>query len=163
MGGVQKVPKTVCYTQLSCIFTLPQSKIVCFFLIILFLVSLRLEKFKKKELNLFVAILGLCYCTGFSPVAASGGCCSWLWCVGISLRRPPLLQSSGSRTCGLQLLWGSKAQALQLWCTGLVVPQHVGSSQTRDPTLVSCTGRQISLPLSHQGKPQNRFLNCVLY
>ena len=143
MGGVQKVPKTVCYTQLSCIFTLPQSKIVCFFL--------------------FMAVLGLRYCTGFSPVAASGGRCSWLWCVGISLRWPPLLQNSGSRTCGRQLLWGSKAQALQLWFTGLVVPQHVGSSQTRDPTLVSCTGRQISLPLSHQGKPQNRFLNCVSY
>ena len=40
------------------------------------------------------------------------------------------------------------AQALEhagwwLWCTGLVVPRHVGSSQTRDRTCVPCIGRRI--------------------
>ena len=42
-------------------------------------------------------------------------------------------------------LWrvGSKAQAHQLWRMGLVVPQHMGSSQTRDQTHVPCIGRQI--------------------
>ena len=34
-------------------------------------------------------------------------------------------------------------QAQQLWLTGLVAPQHVGSSQTRARTRVSCIGRQI--------------------
>ena len=48
-----------------------------------------------------MAVLGLRYCTGFSPVAASGGRCSWLWCVGVSLRWPPLLPSIGSRHSGL--------------------------------------------------------------
>ena len=35
-----------------------------------------------------------------------------------------------------QQLWlaGSRAQAQQLWCTGLTAPQHVGSSWTRDQT-----------------------------
>ena len=30
-----------------------------------------------------------------------------------------------------------------MWCTGLVAPQHVGSSQTRDRTCVPCIGRRI--------------------
>ena len=34
-------------------------------------------------------------------------------------------------------------QAQQLWLTGLVVPRHVGSSQTRARTRVPCIGRQI--------------------
>ena len=34
-------------------------------------------------------------------------------------------------------------QAQQLWLTGLVAPQHVGSSQTRARTRVPCIGRQI--------------------
>ena len=34
------------------------------------------------------------------------------------------------------------AQAQQLWLTGLVAPQHVGSSQTRAWTHVPCIGRQ---------------------
>ena len=39
---------------------------------------------------------------------------------------------------------GSWAQAQQLWCMGLVVPQHVGSSWTRDGAHVPCIGRLIS-------------------
>ena len=44
---------------------------------------------------------------------------------------------------GLQWLWllGSRAQAQQLWHTGLVALGHVGSSRTRDRTCVSCIGR----------------------
>ena len=33
---------------------------------------------------------------------------------------------------------GSREEAQYLWHTGLVVPQQVGSSQTRDQTRVSC-------------------------
>ena len=40
-------------------------------------------------------------------------------------------------------LWGMRAQ--QLWCMGLAAPWHVGSSSTRDQTLVPCIGRQILL------------------
>ena len=48
---------------------------------------------------------------------------------------------------GLQQLqlWlaGSRAQAQQLWRTGLVAPQLVGSSRTRARTCVPCIGRWI--------------------
>ena len=46
-----------------------------------------------------------------------------------------LLQSTGSRV--------RRAQAQQLRRKGLVAPQRVGSSHTRDRTHVSCTGRCI--------------------
>ena len=42
--------------------------------------------------------------------------------------------------CGAQ---APNVQAQYLWLTGLVAPQHVGSSQTRARTRVPCTGRQI--------------------
>ena len=38
---------------------------------------------------------------------------------------------------------GSKAQIQLLWFMGLVAPQHMGSSPTKDQTYVSCTDRQI--------------------
>ena len=76
---------------------------------------------------------------GLSLVAASGGY-SPLRCTGFSLRWLILLWSTGSRctgfsSCGMwaQQLWlvGSRVQAQQVWCTGLVALQHVGSSRTR--------------------------------
>ena len=67
---------------------------------------------------------------------------------------------------GLQELWlqGSRAQHQKLWRTGLIALQHVGSSQIRDQTHVSCIGRLLgalgfvfsfkgSLLLSHPGSP----------
>ena len=68
-------------------------------------------------------------CAGFSS------CGTWaqqLWC-------------TGGRVRGLQQLWltGSRAQAQQLWHTGLVAPWHVGSSRTRDQTNAPCIGRRI--------------------
>ena len=46
---------------------------------------------------------------------------------------------------GLQWLQlpGSRAQAQQLWLMGLIALWHVGSSQIRDRTRVSCIGRGI--------------------
>ena len=79
-----------------------------------------------------------------SLVAASGGY-SLLRCTSFSLRWLLLLRSTGSRVLRLQHLWltGSRAQAQQLWPTGLVAPRHVGSSGTRAPTRVPCIGRWI--------------------
>ena len=57
---------------------------------------------------------------------------SSLWCTGFSLQWLLLLQSTGSR-----------AQAQQLWRTGLVTLQHVGSSRTRARTRVPCIDRWI--------------------
>ena len=57
--------------------------------------------------------------------------CSWLQCAGFSFQ--------------WLLLWnvGSRALAQKLWCVGLTALRHVGSSWTRDQTLVFCIGRQI--------------------
>ena len=50
-----------------------------------------------------------------------------------------------SHCCGLSCCGAQApgAQAQQLWLTGLVIPRHVGSSQTRARTHVPCIGRQI--------------------
>ena len=53
-----------------------------------------------------------------------------------------LLQSTGSRVHGLQ----------ELWCTGLVAPQHVGSSWARDKTHIPCTGGEF-FTTEPPGKP----------
>ena len=60
---------------------------------------------------------------------------------------------AGFRSCG--------SQALELWLTGLVAPRYVGSSPTRDPTHVPCTGRWI---LNHwtTREVQNNSLRSVL-
>ena len=81
---------------------------------------------------LFLSALGVCCCVrGLSLVAARGGRSS-LRCVGFSLQWLLPLQSMGSR-----------AQAQELWLTGLVAPRHVGSSRTRARTRVPCIGRWI--------------------
>ena len=54
-------------------------------------------------------------------------------CTGFSLLWLLFLQNTGFRAHSLQ----------QLSCTGLVVPQHVGSYWTKDRTRVSCISRQI--------------------
>ena len=46
--------------------------------------------------------------------------------------------------------WALEFRAQQLGCMGLVAPQHVGSSQTRDHTHVFSIAKQI---LIHQGSP----------
>ena len=93
----------------------------------------------------FVAVCGL-------PLVAARGGYSSLRCAGFSLRWLHLQQSTGSRQAGFtscsvraQQLWleGCREQAQQLRCTGLVAPQHVGSSQTRARTRVPCISRQI--------------------
>ena len=101
---------------------------------------------------LFLAVLGLCCCcVGFSPVVASKGYSiavahGLLIAVASCCRSQALGHSDfSSRSRWAQKLWfpGSRAQATQLWRTGLVAPQHVGSSWTRDWTHVSCIGRWI--------------------
>ena len=109
--------------------------------------------FLNTLIYLFIqAALGLrCCAQVFSLVVASGGY-SLLWCVGFSLQWLLLLRSTVSRSTGFsscgtraQQLWlvGSRAQAQQLWCTGLVAPRHVGSSWARARTCVPCIGRRI--------------------
>ena len=68
--------------------------------------------------------------------------CGGFSCCGA---RPLDTQASVVVACGLQQLWlsDSRARAQQLWRTGLVAPQHVGSSQTRARNCVLCIGRWI--------------------
>ena len=80
---------------------------------------------------------------GLSLVVASGGYSSLRY-VGFSLWWLLLLQSTGSwcadsSSCGL---WALERRQ-QLWRTGLVALQHVGSSWARARTHVPCIGRWI--------------------
>ena len=58
----------------------------------------------------------------------------------------------GLSCCGAQ---APDAQTQQLWLTGLVAPQHVGSSQTRARTRVPCIGRQIPNHCTTREAPNN--------
>ena len=67
-------------------------------------------------------------------------------CDGVSHCRAqaPGAQAAVVVACRLQQLWltGSRAQAQQLWHTGLAAPRHVGPFQTRARTHVPCIGRR---------------------
>lgn len=77
-------------------------------------------------------MLGLGCCTGFCLVSASCDCCL-VEVVRLLIAVASLVLEHGLNSCG----------------TGLAVPHRVGSSLTRDQTLVS------SSPLSHQGGPRS--------
>ena len=89
----------------------------------------------KINLSIYTSIFG---CVG-SPFLCAGF---------LQLRRAGATLCRGARAshcrglycCGAQALG---AQAQQLWLTGLVAPQHVGSSWTGARTRVPCIGRQI--------------------
>ena len=76
-------------------------------------------------------------------------CCMWafsscgefrLLIVVASLVEHGLHMACGLCSCSS---WGSRALAQQFWCRGLVVPQHVGPSRTRDLRGVPCIARWI--------------------
>ena len=100
-------------------------------------------------------MLGLRCCTWASSSCGERGFSLW-WLL--------LLGSTGSSptgfTCcftwtGSLRLMGSRAQAQQLWHTGLAAPWRAESSQSRDQTHVPCTGRWILYP---PGKSRLGFL-----
>ena len=78
-----------------------------------------------------MAVLGLRLCA-----RALSSCGKW---------GPLLIAAHGPHYRGLSCCRAQApdAQAQQPWPTGLVAPQHVGSSQTRAQTHVPCIGRQI--------------------
>ena len=75
---------------------------------------------------LFLAVVGLHCCVGFSLAVVSEGS-SWLCRAGLSLHQLFLLQSMGSR-CTVSCC---NTHAQQLRLSALVAKQHVGSSRTR--------------------------------
>ena len=123
--------------------------------------------FFKKFIYLFIYFWLRCVFVAvcrLSLVAASGGY-SLLRCAGFSLWWLLLLWSTlqvhGFSSCGMwaQQLWlaGSRAQAQQLWHTGLVAPRHVGSSQIRARTRGPCIGRLILNHCTTREVPQTDF------
>ena len=87
-------------------------------------------------------------CRLFPLATVNGGYCP-LWCSGLLLWRFLLLWSVGSRSARSNrcIAW-----AQSLWCVALVPPWHMGSSQTRHWTLVSCTDRRF-FTTEPPGKP----------
>ena len=96
---------------------------------------------------LFLAVLGLGCCEGFSLVVASRTHSS-LQCTGFSLQwlllwRSRVLGCVGFSSCSTWAWCCSWALEHRLESCGFVAPQQVGSSWTRDRSLVSYIGRQI--------------------
>ena len=99
----------------------------------------------------FVFVLGLCGCTW-----AFSSCGEWglLSSCGVWASRCSGFSCCGAQALGVQdqqpWLLCSRAQAQSLRLTGLVGPQHVESSWTRDQT-------HVPWPLDHQGSPWSWF------
>ena len=103
-----------------------------------------------KNFYLFIW-LGCCCCSGFSVAGVSRGLlsrcgtqashCGAFPCYGAWAQafRIQEFQLTGSVVTAP----GPRALAQLLWHTGTVAPRHVASFQSRDWTLVSCTGRRI--------------------
>ena len=90
---------------------------------------------------------------GLSLVVASGRHSSSR-CAGLSLSRPLLLRSTGSRRAGSVIV-----------AHGPVAPRHVGSSQTRARTCVPCIGRWVLNHCATREAPNFLiyiFLSCIL-
>ena len=113
-----------------------------------------MEIFKNSFINLCLAVLDLRCCVGFLQLQRAGAALQ-LQCMGFPLRWLLLLWSSGCRAYRLSVVGehglsscrppGSRAQAQQLWCWGLVFP-----------FIWDLHGSKIELclPLSHQGSPR---------
>ena len=93
-----------------------------------------------------MTVLSLHCCVGISLIAASGSYAL------VVVHRLLTVVISLAEELGL---WGDGLQ--YLLCVGLVAPRHVGSSQSRDGSRVSCIGQEDCLPLSHQESPLEVF------
>ena len=106
------------------------------------------SEYHFKFIYLFIlfilAALGLRCCVRASSSCGEQGLLFVAVC-GLLIAVASLVVEHGLLTHGPQQLWlaGSRAQAQQLWHTGLAAPRHVGSSRTRAQTHVPCIGRQI--------------------
>ena len=96
---------------------------------------------------LLMAVLDLC-------------CCAWAF----SSRGNSFLRM-GFPLWRLLWLWITGFSSHSSWslehrfnsCKDLVAPRHVGTSQIRNQTPISCIGRQIILPLNQQGSLRGKY------
>ena len=98
----------------------------------------------------FIGTLFIFGCVGSSVRARAFSSCGkqgllFVAVHGLLMAVASLVAEHRLQARGLQQLClaGSRAQAQQLWRTGLVAPQHVGSSRTRARTRVPCIGWRI--------------------
>ena len=84
-------------------------------------------------IDLFMAVLGLCCNLGFSLVAESVGY-SLVAALGLLIAVNSLVVEHQLWGLQFRLQCMGTAQVQQLSCTGLVAPQHVGTSQIRGQT-----------------------------
>ena len=109
---------------------------------------------KKKNHVLFfffLALLGLCCCAQAFSSCREQGLLSSCGVQASLYGGFPWLQITGFRVRGLQFLGCMRLDALR----------HVGSSQTRNQTHVSCTGRQILCHWSNR-EIQEPCVNCFV-
>ena len=99
---------------------------------------------------IFLAVLGLRFCARVSPAAASGGHSS-SWCAGLSLSRPLLLRSTGSRRAGSVVV-----------AHGPSCSAACGIFPDQGSNLCSLHWQADSQPLCHQGSPQLSVFNLYL-
>ena len=106
---------------------------------------------------LVLVVLGVCYCTGFFLVEASEGCSLAVLCRRLIV--VTCLQGTGSWVLRLQQLHraGSVVMAMSL-----VALWHVGSSQLRDQTCVSCIDKWILYHCTIREAPISLFLSLLL-
>lgn len=98
---------------------------------------------------LFLAVLSLhCFTRGLSLVAVSKVTLAEY--EGFSFWRAWAPGWAGFRNCGSWAL----EQSQELWCTGLVVTWHVGSSRTRHRTCVPYIGGWFLNHCTHQESPR---------
>ena len=120
-------------------------------------------------ISLFIYCLGWVFCCLDFLVVASRGYSLFVVC-RLLIEVAFSLWSMGSRA--LRLLWLQhvglvvaapwlQSTGLIVWCTGLVVPRHVGSSWIRDWTCVFCIGRWILYHWATREAPPIYFLRLV--
>ena len=106
-----------------------------------------------------MAVLGLRFCA-----RAFSSCGKW-GPLFIAVRGPLCITVRGPLTIVASLVAEHRLQTRRLsnlWLTGLVTPQHVGSSQTRTWTRVPCIGRQILNHCATREAPRFCFLKNFL-
>ena len=111
---------------------------------------------------LFLAALGLrCCVLALSSCGEQG--LLFVAVRGLLVAVAPLIAEHGLQAHRLQQLWlvSSRAQAQQLWHTGLVALRHVGSSWTKARTRVPCIVRWILNYCATREAPPTSFLILI--
>ena len=156
-----RVPCALQQVFISYLFYIYQRVYVNYFLILFTILYLSHELFFNFFFFLNYTILGVLYLFINGCVGPSFLCEGFLqlWQAGATLHRGARASHyRGLSRCGAQ---APDAQAQQLWLTGPFAPWHVGSSQTRARTRVSCIGRQILNHCATREAPSHELFRSI--